>query len=214
MSKIHCLAAIQKISQITEPCLVGFSTGRDSIVMLDLMMKNYKGKMTFVYYYFVPNLEYKEKLLKYYEQKYDIKIERRPSQITLSYMLGRVIKQSEVFNNSRHEFGISYFALGERRCESLKRRGKLAHIYDVDERNKYFYPLIDFSNKQVESYVKLHNLPIGEEYKVGYKHDLSICDPKGLLYIKHQYPDDYNKIIRTFPNLEAGVRRLEMYGSE
>ena len=129
-------------------------------------------------------------------------------------MLGRIVKQREIFDDLRHEFGISYFALGERRCESFKRRGKLAHIYDIDERNKYLYPVIDFSNKEVEAYVKLHNLPIGEEYKVGFKHDLNTPDAKALLYIKHQYPDDYRKIITTFPNLEAGVKRLEMYGSE
>ena len=214
MGKVDCFNAIRSISTLTEPCLVGFSTGRDSVVMLDLLMKNYKGKMTFIYYYFVPNLEYKEKLLRYYESKYDIKIERRPSWVTLSYMLGRIVKQSDSFNDSRHEFGVSYFSLGERRAESFKRRGKLAHIYGVDERNKYLYPLIDFTNKQVEAYRSMNNLLVGEEYKVGFKHDLSVPDAKALLYIKHQYPDDYKKIIATFPKLEAGVRRLEMYGSK
>ena len=212
MNKVSCFDAIKRISAITEPCLVGFSTGRDSVVMLDLLMKNYKGKMTFVYYYFVPNLDFKEKLLRYYESRYNIKIERRPSHITLSYMLGRVVKQKAIFDDSRHEFGASWFSLGERRMESLKRRGKLAHIDGIDERNKYLYPVIDFSNNEVKSYLRMYNLPVGTEYNDGFKHDLHCVDPKGLLYIKNQWPDDYKKIIATFPRLEAGIKRLEMYG--
>ncbi len=212
MEKVGCFDAIKRISSLTEPCLVGFSTGRDSVVMLDLMMKNYRGKMTFVYYYFVPNLEYKEKLLRYYESKYNIKIERRPHWITLSYMLGRRVEQGDVMKNSRHEFNLTYFALGTRRSESLTRRGQLAHIYGIDEKFKYFYPVIDFSTKQIDAYVKMNNLVIGEEYKFGYKHDMSVPDNAGLLYIKNQYPEDFEKIVKTFPMLEAGIKRLEMYG--
>ena len=212
MGKVSCYNAIKRISTLTEPCLVGFSTGRDSVVMLDLLMKNYRGKMTFIYYYFVPNLDYKEKLLRYYESKYDIKIERRPHWITLSYMLGRRVEQGDVMKNSRHEFDLTYFALGTRRSESLTRRGQLAHIYDIDEKFKYFYPVIDFTTKQIDAYVKMNNLVIGDEYRQGFKHDLSVPDNMGLLYIKNQYPDDYKKIIQTFPQLEAGIKRIEMYG--
>ena len=50
-----------------------------------------------------------------------------------------------------------------------------------------------------------------KEYKDGFKHDLSTPDHLGLLYIKNQYPEDYEKIISTFPNLEAGVKKLEFF---
>lgn len=76
-------------------------------------------------------------------------------------MLGRVVKQKAIFDDSRHEFGASWFSLGERRMESLKRRGKLAHIDGIDERNKYLYPVIDFSNNEVKSYLRMYNLPVG-----------------------------------------------------
>ena len=203
--------AIKEISQFTNPCLVCFSTGRDSVVMLDLMMKYYKGEMKFVYFYFVPNLSYKEKLLRYYETKYNIKIERKPYWVTLSYMLGKEIKQGEYMKWLRSEYNISYIVMGTRRCETLHRSIILKNINGVDERNHYFYPVVDWTQKQVSSYVKMHNLPIGEEYKDGFKHDLSTPDHLGLLYIKNQYPEDYEKIISTFPNLEAGVKKLEFF---
>lgn len=203
--------SIKNISALDYPCIVAFSTGRDSAVMLDLMMKNYKGNMTFVYYYFVPNLEYKERILCFYEKKYGIKIERRPSWSTLSYMLGRKIVQSDCINDSRHEFNASWIAFGTRRCESLTRRGILSGIDSVDEKNKYFYPVIEFTSKQIASYARLHNLALGEEYRNGFQHDLSVPDDYGLLYIKNQYPSDYKKIIETFPALEAKVKKIEMY---
>lgn len=214
MAQNDCYAAIRRISSLTEPCLVGFSTGRDSVVMLDLMMRHYKGRMVFVYYYFVPNLEYKERLLRHYEARYGIRIERRPHWITLSYMLGRRVEQGDVMRSTRHEFDLTWFALGTRRSESLTRRGQLAHVRDIDEKFKYLYPVIDFSRKQTEAYVRLNNLAVGEEYRQGFKHDLCVPDNMGLLYIKNQYPDDYRKIIQTFPQLEAGVRRIEMYGAQ
>lgn len=160
---------------------------------------------------FVPNLEYKERILCFYEKKYGIKIERRPSWSTLSYMLGRKIVQSDCMNDSRHEFNASWIALGTRRCESLTRRGILSGIDSVDEKNKYFYPVIEFTSKQIASYARLHNLVLGEEYRNGFQHDLSVPDDYGLLYIKNQYPSDYKKIIETFPALEAKVKKIEMY---
>lgn len=207
-----CYSAIDKISALAEPCLVGFSTGRDSAVMLDLMCRRYKGEMTFVHYYFVPNLEYKERLLRFYEKKYGITIHRRPHWITLSYMFGRRVEQGDVMKATRKEFNLTFFALGVRRSESLTRRGLLAHVSDIDEKFKYFYPIIDFTQKQVEAYVRLRGLPLGEEYKDGFKHDLSVPDDRGLLYIANNYPGDYRRIIEIFPQLEAKVFRLKKMG--
>lgn len=212
MSKINIYASLKKICTLKEPIIVCFSTGRDSVVMLDLMMKNYTGDMKFVYYYFVPGLEYKERLLRYYEKKYGIEILRRPSWGTLSYLQGKKVEQGDVMKATRKELGLTYIALGMRRSESLTRRGILAGITDIDEKFKYFYPIIDFTQKQVEAYVRMNNLVVGEEYKNGFKHDLSVVDSYGLLYIKNQYPNDYDKIIKTFPKLEAGIKRIEMFG--
>jgi phosphoadenosine phosphosulfate reductase len=212
--KSNIYDAINRISTLSYPVIVAFSTGRDSITMLDLMMKYYKGEMKFVYYYFVPNLEYKEKLLRYYEHKYGIEIIRKPSWSTLTYTLGKKIEQGDVMRMTRHDLGISYIALGMRRCESLTRRGILSGIKDIDEKYKYYYPIIEFTEKQVAAYVKMNNLPTGSEYQEGFKHDLSVPDNYGLLYIKNNYPADYQKIIRTFPALEAGIKRIEFYGDK
>ena len=209
--RVNPYNAIKEISQFKDDCLVCFSAGRDSVVMLDLFMKYYKGNMKFVYFYFVPNLEFKEKILHYYEKKYGIEIIRKPSWTTLSYTMGKQVRQGEVFKNIRQETNISYMATGVRRAESFRRRAYLKGITGVDERNHYFYPLIDWTSKQVASYVSLNRLPIGEEYKNGFNHDLSTPDNLTLLYIKNQYPNDYQKIINTFPQLEAGIKKLEFY---
>lgn len=190
-----------------------FSTGKDSCVMMDLMMKHYKGEMKFCYLYFVPNLSYKEDVLTWYEKRYGITIDRKPSPNTLSLMTGKKITQSAVYQTLRKEYDIAYLAQGVRRDESLARRGMLAHIENgIDERNKYLYPVADFSTKQVWAYIKINKLKVGAEYQGGYKHDLSVMDAEGLLYIKNQFPQDYQKIIAAIPRMEDKIKRLEFYG--
>lgn len=201
--------AIKQIATMKDPCLVLFSTGRDSICMLDLMIKYYKGPMTFVFLYFVPDLEYKNKLIRYYEKRYNIHIEQRPSMTTLSLLMGKQVKQREVLKNLRKEFNISYIAMGTRQSESFRRYSFLKDLHGVDERNHYFYPLLKWNDSQVKSYLTLNKLPVGEEYSYGFKHDLNIPTGRGLNLIRSQYPNDYKKIIETFPHLEAGIKRIE-----
>jgi sulfate adenylyltransferase subunit 2 len=55
------------------------------------------------------------------------------------------------------------------------------------------------------SYIKLHKLPLPIEYQHGWKHDFSVPDIDGLVYLKNNFPDDYRKVIAEFPRLEAMV---------
>jgi 3'-phosphoadenosine 5'-phosphosulfate sulfotransferase (PAPS reductase)/FAD synthetase len=182
-----------------------FSTGKDSIVMADLL-QSYSGRKEFVFLYFVKGLEIKQRLIDYYEKKWNVQIHQQPHYGHLSLKTGKKYKLADIEHGLRAKFNISWIAQGIRRDESLARRGMLAHLpYGIDERTKKLYPIADYSAKQVMSYIKLHKLPLPVEYQHGWKHDFSVPDVDGLIYLKNNFLGDYQKVITEFPHLEAMV---------
>jgi 3'-phosphoadenosine 5'-phosphosulfate sulfotransferase (PAPS reductase)/FAD synthetase len=199
---------VQQINETLkdEPIIVMFSTGKDSIVMCDLLVKGYSGKMEFVFLYFVPGLEIKQRIIEHYEKRWNVKIHQQPHFTPLSLKTGKKYKMGDIEHGLRTKFDISYIAQGIRRDESLARRGMLKHLpYGIDEKYKKLYPIADFSAKDVMSYVKLNRLPLPVEYSHGWKHDFSVPDVYGLVYLKNNFPNDYKKVITEFPDLEALV---------
>jgi 3'-phosphoadenosine 5'-phosphosulfate sulfotransferase (PAPS reductase)/FAD synthetase len=183
-----------------------FSTGKDSIVMADLLVKGYPGKKEFVFLYFVQGLEIKQRIIEHYEKRWNIKIHQQPHFGTLSLKTGKKYKMADIERGLRTKFNISYIAQGIRRDESLARRGMLAHLqYGIDEKYKKLYPIADYSAKDVMAYIKLNKLPLPIEYSGGWKRDFSVPDVDGLVYLKNNFPNDYKKVIAEFPQLEARV---------
>jgi sulfate adenylyltransferase subunit 2 len=188
------------------PVIVFFSTGKDSIVMSDLLVKGYSGPKKFVYLYFVKGLEIKQRIIDYYEKRWQVHIHQQPHYRYLSLKTGKKYKQADIEHGLRARYNISWIAQGVRRDESLARRGMLAHLpYGIDERNKKLYPIADLSAKQVMAYIKLNKLLLPPEYQHGLKHDFSVPDVDLLVYLKNNYPNDYKKVIAEFPHLGAMV---------
>jgi phosphoadenosine phosphosulfate reductase len=165
---------VKQISDIlkNEPIIVMFSTGKDSIVMSDLLVKGYSGKKEFVFLYFVPGLEIKQRIIEHYEERWNIKIHQQPHFITMTMKTGKKYKMGDIEHGLRAKYNISYIAQGVRRCEGMARRGMLAHLpYGIDERNKKLYPIADYTDKQIFSYIKLNKLILPTEYNQNHVHD-------------------------------------------
>jgi 3'-phosphoadenosine 5'-phosphosulfate sulfotransferase (PAPS reductase)/FAD synthetase len=189
-----------------EPIIIMFSTGKDSIVMADLLVKGYSGPKEFVFLYFVQGLEIKQRIIEHYEKLWNIKIHQQPHFITMTMKTGKKYKMGDIEHGLRARYNISYIAQGVRRCEGMARRGMLARLpYGIDERNKKLYPIADFTDKQIFSYVKLNKLKLPIEYNQDHVHDFAVPDVDGLVYLKNNFPNDYKKVIAEFPQLEARV---------
>jgi 3'-phosphoadenosine 5'-phosphosulfate sulfotransferase (PAPS reductase)/FAD synthetase len=202
------LSTIHGISRLLgeTPAVVMFSTGKDSIVTLDLMIKHYKGPMKFVYLYFVKGLPMKEAILQHYEKRYGITIDRLPNSNHIRLKTGKKRTLVHIEADIRFKYDISYLAKGDRRDESFSRRGQLAHVeHGIDEKHKNLYPVIDFSKNDIYSYVKLHKLPLPIEYNSGKERDFYVPSATDLCLLKYNYPNDYQVIIKEFPQLEAVV---------
>ena len=199
-----------------EPVLLFFSCGKDSIVSLDLFCKYYRGEITVIFFYFVDGLEIKEKILRWYENKYNIKIVREPDFKIVkyesdkkSYNLGRYE------NYLRDKYNISYIVRGDKKVDSFSRRGYLSKLHDgIDKKYLKLYPVMDWSNKQIFSYVKFNKLLLPDEYKAGFDRDFYIPNSEKMLYLKNNYYNDYLKVIAKYPEFEAMALRREYHGSE
>jgi 3'-phosphoadenosine 5'-phosphosulfate sulfotransferase (PAPS reductase)/FAD synthetase len=196
-----------------EPLLVFFSTGKDSIVTADLLFKHYPGEKKLVFLYFVQGLSIKQKIIEYYEKRWNTKIDQHPNFIHLNMKQDKKkYKLSDIERGLRAKYNISWIAQGVRRDESLARRGMLASCeYGIDERQRKIYPVADFSAKQIMAYIKFNNLRLPPEYNHGWKHDFSTPDVEGLVYLKNNFPEDYRKVIAEFPHLEAMVYAQENF---
>ena len=197
-----------------EPVLIMFSGGKDSIVAADLMVKHYRGPVTFVYLYFVDGLTIKDSVLAWYEARFHTKIHHEPSPETAAIATGKRVTMATIEAGLRRKYDISYLVQGARKCESMARRGMLAHLeFGIDHKYKKLYPVAEWTDKEIWSYIKINKLKVPVEYSFGYKHDLWVMDGETMLFLKHNFPADYHKIISAYPNLEAMTQREEMYGS-
>ena len=70
---------IKTMSKVTDSVLVGFSTGKESLVTLDLCCRYFKRVQPY-FLYSVPDISFQERTLQWYENKYGFKVIRLPGE--------------------------------------------------------------------------------------------------------------------------------------
>lgn len=218
------LDQIKMMSTVTDEVIVSFSMGKDSIVVLDLAMKYFK-KVHAFYMYMVPDLEFQERALKKYEQIYNIKIERVPHFETSEFYRYGSFREADyfvpkvtindVYEHVRDLFGCHWIAGGERKADSIFRNGMINKSTSLDVKRGRMYPLAYWKKADVLRYIKLNKCYMPRFYKeLGFSlHSLA---GKELYQLKQFYPDDYKRVLKFFPEAQAGVLQYEAYkkGSE
>lgn len=211
---------IKTQSRVTDEVIVAFSGGKDSIVTLDLCFKFFKRVVPF-FMYLVPNLEFQEKMLRKYEERYKTKIYRLPH-FELSEFLKYgtftgldfgvdIIGINDVYDYMRRETGIHWIAAGERCADSIVRNAMIKNSGSIDKKRGRFYPIAYWKKKEILEYIKYRKLYLSPEQKqIGFS--FRSLSGNELAVIKERYPNDYKKILEIFPFAEAGVVRFEKYG--
>nr|DAV56290.1 MAG TPA: phosphoadenosine-phosphosulfate reductase [Caudoviricetes sp.] len=211
---------IKTMAKVTDSVIVGFSGGKDSVVTLDLCMRHFDRVAAF-FMYQCPDMEFQERNLRFYERKYGIEIMRLPHfDVSPMFRYGAyrdpdwtvpVVGMNEVYDYVRSETGIYWIAAGERIADSLIRRAMIKKSGSIDEKRGRFYPISGWKKGEVVKYIKHRKLKLPVEYeKLGFS--FRSIDGPNLAFIKQQFPDDYEKVLRLYPYAEAAVRRFEEYG--
>jgi phosphoadenosine phosphosulfate reductase len=209
---------IKTASKITDAVIVGFSGGKDSIVTLDLCHRYFKTIHVF-FMYQIPGLSFQEAAIRYIENKYGIDVIRIPH-FELSHFLRYgvfrkpdfnvgIVKPLDVYTWLRTQTDTWWIAAGERINDSIVRRAMIKQSGSVDEKRGRFYPIAQFTKAEVLAYIKHHKLKVSPESNL-LGHSFRSLMPEDLAMIKKHYPADYQKVIRWFPLVEAGVFRNSM----
>lgn len=211
---------IKTQSRVTDSVIVGFSGGKDSIVTLDLCVKYFKRVVPF-FMYLVPELEFQERTLKWYENKYNIEIIRIPhfecsnflkyGSFTMADWNVDIVGINDTYEYLRQQTGIEWIAAGERCADSIVRNAMIKKSGSIDYKRGRFYPLAYWKKNEILQYIKQKKLYLSpEQRKIGFSFR-SLAGSE-LSVIKSLYPDDYKKILKVYPFAEAGVKRFEEYG--
>lgn len=208
---------IEKVASEIKEATLMFSTGKDSIVCMHLLYK-YQIKFSAVYLYFIPDISFRNSIIEYYEDRFNIKIYQYP-QTDISKVFAnnsmtsinkkiKKLKQSDIEQFIRKKFDIPFLCYGYKKCDSLSRRGILNTFDGIDNRNKKFYPLADWNNKDVLNYLKQNKLPLPIDYSYGFR-DVNIYEGESLQWIYNNFPNDYKKIQTVYPFIDADRIRNE-----
>lgn len=210
--------AVKTMSKITDSVLVGFSGGKESIVVLDICFRYFK-KVQPYFQYAVPGLSWNEKLLRWYENKYDCEIIRIPietcGEIFHYGVYTRedpdfpVVSETDIIKYLRLRTGIYWCATGERINDSLMRRARIKKSSTIDIKSGRMFPVAMWKTQECYDYIKYKKLYLSQDQKI-LKHSLRLFSSKDLPYIKEKHPDDYKKILHLYPFAGAIVKRAEV----
>ena len=213
---------IRTMARMTDEVIVSFSGGKESIVVLDLCMKYFKRVVPF-FMYFIPNLSFQEKQLRWYEDRYGIKIERLPH-FELSNLLKYgtlrnedlsvpIMSINDIYQYMRDKYNIHWIAAGERSKDSVIRGAMIKHSGSIDVKRGRFYPVAWWSKEQVLDYIRVKKLYRGIDSRT-LGASFTGVDTKSFLFLKEHFPSDYEKALKLFPFAEGAVVRYEKYGKE
>lgn len=172
--------------------------------------------------YQVRGLSFQESIVHYYEDKYGIPIHRIPhfelSQF-LRYGLFRrydfdcpIVSVNETYNYMRENTDIWWVAAGERIDDSIWRRATIKSSGTIDTQRGRFYPIAEWSKADVLSYIRQRKLRVGiESSKLGFSFRSFMG--KDLVQIKQHFPQDYERIRRWFPLVDASIIHYKMQGN-
>lgn len=209
---------VETAAAITDSVLVAFSGGKDSVVTLDVCMRFFAHVEGF-FMYQVRGLSFQESILRYYEDKYGIPIHRIPyfelSQ-WLRYGLFRapddncpIVSVKETYDYMRDNTDIWWIAAGERIADSVWRRAMIKSSGTIDTKRGRFYPIAEWNKQDVLSYIRQRKLRVGvESAKLGFS--FRSLMGRDLVQIRKHFPEDYQRIRKWFPLVDASILHYQM----
>lgn len=208
---------IKTMSKITDSVIVGLSTGKESVVTLDLCCRYFKNVYPY-HLHICADLSFTERTLQWYEIKYGLTVIRLPHPDVCEYFhygsfrpgdaTFPIMSFNEVYHYLRLHTNSWWIAGGERAKDSPFRLGLINTEGSIDIKRGRFYPLAQWNKKEVLEYIKMHKLKLGEESKVLGSSFYGLHG-KCLIEIKKHFPEDYKKLLNLYPFAGAGVKREE-----
>ena len=213
MTKIESATnIIAAVRQRSDSCILMCSLGKDSLVLLDMLYPQFH-RVVCVFMYFVEGLEHIERWVRWVKAKYPRVEFVQVPHWNLTYILRsgmycvpnpsvKLLKLADVVKAMRMKYGIEAVFLGMKKADGMNRNLMLKGCEQQGyENNGLAYPLAEWTQKDILSYMRQRKLPQPVRYSlkasngVGFNLD---C----FLWLRRNYPQDLEKIYKAFPMSE------------
>lgn len=207
---------IDKVSGQTDRVVLFHSaSGKDSIALLDLIAPRFK-EVVCAYMYIVKDLQHINRYISYAINKYpNVKFVQIPHFALASYRkvgyMGcakngkqKQLTMAKLTDIVRERYGIDWAFFGFKQSDSLNRRTMLRTYEDeaINRKSKKCYPLSLYKNRDVLAYIEREGLIKPERYGNAQSAGTNISDMDYLLWLRENFPQDLQKILKEFPLVE------------
>lgn len=211
---------VSNVLKHTDGILLSYSTGKDSLVCLDILKRYFK-KIICFYMYLIPDLEHINIHLEQIEKEYKVKILQYPHFVNSFYTYNSVFKihsdqqipkvdVSEFYNKIRFDTGLQWIAMGIRQSDSIVRRAMIKSLPElgVDSKRKVFYPVYNFNKAKILEYTSHLNVSPVVYNDKSVSNGLSLSRDS-VIWLKKNYPNDLKKMLEYYPLADAWLYKPE-----
>ena len=221
----------ERLAAEYDTALCSFSMGKDSIASF-LQMRKYFKRVELVFKYPIPGLEFQERALAYYEDKFGQRIKRMPHP-SLYRQLASCMYQTperadrlfdldlyacshgEIMQASKVDLGLpdeTWTGVGIRINDGLIRRVHIKTHGPVSYKTREFYPVWDWDNARLVSEIRKSGVKLPVDYKI-WGRSFDGFDYRFLIGLKQHFPRDYAKVLEFFPLANLELLRYEKFAA-
>ncbi|MBD0320398.1 MAG: phosphoadenosine phosphosulfate reductase [Gemmatimonadetes bacterium] len=212
--------------------VLSFSAGKDSVAAW-VQLRRFFQVVVPVYLYYIPDLEFVEETLLYYEQLFSTRVIRLPEQ-SLVRGLDQVLFQTprrarqleranfhrDLTNSAALELVRAKYKLegvlgaeGVRMADSFRRRLSIQKHGPIYPHQNRFFPCYDWSDKRLREELRKEGVKLCSSYRV-FKRTFEGARYAQLEPMRRHYPRDYRRVLSYFPLAEAELFRRRFYDLE
>lgn len=220
---------IREIRKHTDTVLLSFSCGKDAICAWLALRPHFR--VIPYYLYLVPDLQFVERSLQYYEEFFATRIYRLPH-ASLYRMLNKFVFQAPercqiiescelpmldyddinalLCEDLHLTIASTFTASGVRAADSPTRHAAVKRFGAINWKRRTFWPIWDWKKPDLRKALTQSGAKLPVDYRI-FGRSFDGLDYRFLMPIKQHFPEDYQKILEWFPLADLEIKRRE-YG--
>lgn len=226
------------VSDLSPSAILSFSMGKDSIGAYIQMERHFEN-IEFVFLYMVPDLEFQNIALDYYEQKFGKHIVRLPNPSLYKQLYNHMyqhpgnldlihdvearpdnpngwlfnVQYDDLFLGAKIDLGMSedtFVGVGVRATDSLMRRSSIKRYGAINHNRKQFFPVWDWNQETLVKEIRQSGIKLPVDYRI-WGRSFDGFDYRFLKGLKENFPRDYEKVREWFPLVDLEFLRYQTF---
>ncbi|MPX54914.1 phosphoadenosine phosphosulfate reductase family protein [Moraxella catarrhalis] len=227
MPALSGIETIKEVAKRQNKSLLAFSCGKDAVATW-LAIREHFDEIVPYYLYLVPDLEFVNESIDYYERYFGTKIVQLPHP-SVHRMLNNFVFQPPQNCKVIEQAGLPDFdyldiqavmcerynlpkktlvADGVRAADSPMRRVAINTHGSISYKQLKYHPIWDWKKADLVECFKKHNVKLAVDYKI-FGRSFDGIDLRFLYLIREHFPRDYQKILNLYPLADLEVFRWE-----